>query len=136
MTSGKDTTSQLIAKAASHDKPAKENDYLSNLEESNLSANQRQLQINILQQQLDEDKDNHRLRTKYANKIYFLVFIWFICVIAGVSLSGFSSYTGFVLSDKVLIVFIATTTLNVLGLFAIVAKWMFQQNNNQSIVKK
>lgn len=131
MTSSKDTTSQLIARAASHDKPAEDNDNLADLEELKLASDQQRLQIEILKQKLTEDKDNHDLRTSYTNKIFWLVCTWLGCVIVAVLLVGFE-LCGFKLSDKVLMTFIATTTLNVLGLFAIVAKWMFQQNNNST----
>lgn len=122
--------SKLIKNAASHDKPIEEDNNPPDLEVS-LVDYQQQYQINALEQQLQENKDNHNLRTKYANKIFWLVCIWLGCVIIAVLLVGFELY-GFKLSDKVLMTFIATTTLNVLGLFAIVAKWMFQQNNKPS----
>lgn len=121
------STSQLIAKAANKDRPVEEDRNLPDLEVS-LVDYQQQHQINSLEQQLKENIDNHNLRTKYANKIFWLVCTWLGCVIIAVLLVGFELY-GFKLSDKVLMTFIATTTLNVLGLFAIVAKWMFQQNN-------
>jgi hypothetical protein len=123
---------KLIARAASHEKPIIDDlSYLTKEELSQLSDSQRQLQISILEQQLQENRDNHNLRTRYANKIFWLVCGWLGCVIIAVLFAGFELF-GFRLSDKVLMTFIATTTLNVLGLFAIVAKWMFQQNPNNS----
>jgi hypothetical protein len=65
------------------------------------------------------------LHIRYANKIF-----WLVCVILGVLLAGFR-IGGFFLSDKVLMTFIASTTLNVLGIFVIVAKWLFLHNNHQ-----
>lgn len=133
MTKDNTSTSQLIAKAANKDRPIAEDKNLPDLEVS-LVDYQQQHQINSLEQQLQENIDNHKLRTKYANKIFVLVCVWLGCVIVTVLFVGFELY-GFKLSDKVLMTFIATTTLNVLGIFAIVAKWMFQQNNKPSNIK-
>ncbi|MCB1976379.1 MAG: hypothetical protein KDE66_05125 [Nitrosomonas sp.] len=130
MTKTEINPSKLIENAASHDKPIEEDVNQPDLEVS-LVDYQQQYQISTLEQQLQENKDNHSLRTKYANKIFWLVCVWLGCVISAVLLAGFELY-GFKLSDKVLMTFIATTTLNVLGLFAIVAKWMFQQNNKSN----
>lgn len=131
------SASKLVAQAASHDKPTQEEPPLPEIDtEIDLSEHKLQYDVDILRQQLNESIDTHKLRIGYANKIFVLVCLWLLCVVVGVLLSGFNEKTGFILSDQVLIAFIATTTLNVLGLFAIVAKWMFQQNNNQTIVKK
>ncbi|PSJ15926.1 hypothetical protein [Nitrosomonas supralitoralis] len=127
--------SKLIENAASHDKPIEEDKNQPDLEIS-LEDYRQRYQINNLAQQLKENKENHDLRTKYANKIFWLVCVWLSCVIFGLLLSGFSESTGFIISDRVLITFIVTTTLNVLGLFVIVAKWMFQQNTYHPKVKK
>ena len=97
--------------------------------EVGLEDHKLQYEIDALRQELKESADNHQLRIDYANKIFILVCVWLGCVIAAVLLAGFKSYDNFTLSDKVLITFITSTTINVLGLFAIVAKWLFQQNN-------
>jgi len=125
----KATSSQLIHKAASHDKPTEEE---SGLPDLSLDLNEHKLQceVDALRQQITEASDTHQLRIAYANKIFWLVCIWLACVIGSILLAGFQT-SGFVLTEKVLITFIASTTLNVLGLFAIVAKWMFPQNGKQ-----
>ena len=73
-----------------------------------------------------------------AHKIFYEC-AWLVCVSVAVFFTGFS-YKDFSLSGKVLIAFITSTTINVVGLFVVVAKWMFPtvQNNtnekaNQSI---
>ena len=75
-------------------------------------------------QQLKELKDTHKLRLVYAGRIFWLVCAWLVLVAIAVFMSGFDLW-GFKLSDKVLIAFIITTTINVVGLFIVVAKWMF-----------
>lgn len=130
MTVPKASTSQLVAQAASNEKPVQEDTGLPDLE-TDLGEHKLQYEVDSLRQQLQESVDTHELRIGYANKIFWLVCIWLACVIAGVLLAGFHAF-GFSLSDKVLITFIASTTINVLGLFVIVTKWMFQQNGKSS----
>jgi hypothetical protein len=83
-----------------------------------------------LRQCLKETEDTHKLRLDYTKRIFWLICIWLICVAASIFMSGFPWF-GFKLSDKVLITFITSTTISVLGIFVIVAKWMFPNNNKK-----
>jgi hypothetical protein len=80
--------------------------------------------LECLISQLNQQNDNHRLRLAYTGKIYGLVVGWLVCVLLCVACSGFS-YKGFRLSDSVLLAFITSTTVTVVGLFVLVAKWMY-----------
>jgi hypothetical protein len=77
-----------------------------------------------LHQKILEAQDTHQLRLDYAKKLFSLVCFWLLCVVVAVGLSGFK-WCGFQLSESVLIAFITTTTVNVVGLFIVVAKWLF-----------
>ncbi|MFL0803392.1 MAG: hypothetical protein K6L81_06715 [Agarilytica sp.] len=88
-------------------------------------------QVESLKQELKEAQDTHTLRLGYAGRIFWLVCAWLVCVAIAVFMSGFN-VSGFSLSDKVLITFITSTTVNVVGLFVVVAKWMFPNGNNKS----
>ena len=81
-------------------------------------------ELNVLKQQLLQSVDNHNLRLKYADKVFWLVCVWLSFVIMALGCSGLHIH-GFQLSDNVLIAFIVSTTASVIGLFAIVAKWLF-----------
>lgn len=89
-----------------------------------LEEHRLQFQINCLNQDLQELKDTHGLRVSYTGRIFWLVVAWLACVVACVVLSGFQLW-GFRLPESVLIAFITSTTVNVVGLFVLVAKWMF-----------
>lgn len=129
-------TSKLVTKAAKrHIPPPVDQDDLVKQEIEQQDVDQRKLAIEIAQQQLKEDRDNHALRTAYADRIFNLVVAWLICVIAAVFFSGAEGIK-FELPNNVLIAFIVTTTLNIIGLFAIVAKWLFNQNSSKSTTKK
>jgi len=140
-TGKKPSPSQLVHKASSHDKPCQEEDTQPDLgldlAEHKLQFEVQKLQheVDSLKQRLQESIDTHKLRLNYANKVFLLVLFWLLCVITSVFLAGIKPL-GFVLSDNVLIAFITSTTLNVVGLFAIVAKWMFPQNGISSRDKK
>lgn len=118
--------SLLIANAAKRDRPSSYDDEFSTLERLKITQDQAKLDIKVRQQELDQENDNHDLRKNYANKIFWLISTWLFCVISVLIASGLEIYTQFHLPNYVLIAFVITTTINVLGLFAIVAKWMFQ----------
>lgn len=134
MTKKATKASLLVSQAAAHDKPTEEETKLPDLE-TDLGEQKLQYEVDSLWQQLQEAKDTHNLRIDYADKIFWLVCIWLLCVIGAAALTGFK-VCGFFLSDKVLITFITSTTLSVVGLFVIVAKWMFPQNEKTSLKNK
>jgi hypothetical protein len=74
--------------------------------------------------QLQELQDSHKLRKKYCDRIFWLVTVWIALILLILFLSGFQIYK-FKLDSSVLITISTTTTISVLGLFAIVAKWLF-----------
>ena len=76
--------------------------------------------------QIDEIIDS---RKAYADKIFKLVVSWLIGVGGVILLSGFAPF-GFMLDDKVLLALIGGTTLNVLGIFTIVANFLFPKNGH------
>ena len=87
---------------------------------------------------LRDYKETNTLRQKYAKNIYRLTYIWLIFIGIVVLLTGIGdlhiviekwslefSLIDFELSDNVLIAFITTTTINVIGIIYIVARWLF-----------
>ena len=63
-------------------------------------------------------------REKYANRLFWFVAVWVGLMLVIVLLEG-SKWASFDLSDTVLTTLIGATTANVLGLFAIVANYLF-----------
>ena len=87
---------------------------------------------------LRDYKETNTLRQKYAKNIYRLTYLWLIFIGFIVLLTGIGNlhikieWLGldfnlfeFNLSDNVLIAFITTTTINVIGIIYIVARWLF-----------
>lgn len=77
--------------------------------------------------ELDGKRQDIEARKEYANKIYRLISVWLGCMIVIVLLAGFGSKCEwFKMADSVLIALITTTTASVIGLFAIVANYLFK----------
>lgn len=78
-----------------------------------------------------EGHDLHDTRKEYAGRLFWLIVGWLIVVVVFVLLTGFH-LGGFTLSEKVLIAFITSTTVSVLGLFIVAAKWLFPSPEKSS----
>jgi len=115
---------KIIASAAETEQPSPPPDL--NLPDLSLELEDHKLefQLTCLEEDLKQLQDTHGLRLEYTGRIFILVCAWLACVVTCVVLSGFGRW-GFRLSDSVLIGFITSTTVNVVGLFVLVAKWMF-----------
>ena len=90
------------------------------------------------EESLRDYQETNTLRQKYAKNIYRLTYMWLIFIGSIVLLTGIGSLSieveslnlelkliEFNLSDNVLIAFITTTTINVIGIIYIVARWLF-----------
>lgn len=73
---------------------------------------------------LDDFRQDIKERKKYANRIYGLVVVWLIGV--AYLLIRFDSRV----DSAVLIALLSGTTVNVLGVFVVVAKYLFPQHKN------
>jgi len=80
--------------------------------------------LKILNDGLRQDRKERR---KYAERIFLLIVGWVFAILFIIIFKGFGSYYGFELSDKVLITLIGGTTISVLGIFVIVANYLFKQ---------
>lgn len=68
------------------------------------------------------EREIHDLRKGYLPKLFRLVCAWLIVVVLLVTASSLGWIT---LSDKVLIAFITSTTVSVLGLFHVAGRWLY-----------
>lgn len=66
----------------------------------------------------------HDTRKQYVGRLFWLITAWLAVVIALVILTA-TLRDVFTLADSVLIAFITSTTVSVIALFVIVAKWLF-----------
>ena len=70
----------------------------------------------------------HDTRKQYVGRLFWLITAWLAVVIGLVILSA-TLKDFFTLADGVLIAFITSTTVSVIALFVIVAKWLFPSPN-------
>ncbi len=77
-----------------------------------------------LRQEIQHTKHLHYVRLFLLGALFILVVLWLASVAALLLMVGFHAWN-FGLSDKVVIAYITSTTVSVLGLFHIAAKWLF-----------
>ena len=68
-------------------------------------------------------RDVHELRKEYIPKLFGLTCVWLVVV--AVFLWKVAGGRDFYLYDNVLIALITSTTINVIGIFLIAARWLF-----------
>ncbi len=85
------------------------------------------LRLQREQQDIKHRDQDQSSRNNYSKFIIGFAVAWVTAVICLVVASGLKSITGFDLSDKVLMVLVGSTTVNVLGLLGIVMKYLFQK---------
>lgn len=105
--------------------PSIDSDAIERLEKRELDQAQ---QLDIVKKQIgiQEQLENMKGRGAWGPRIFWILLGWLLAVIACIGMQAFHLW-GFHLSDAVLIAFISTTTVNVLGLGYIVARHFFQQ---------
>ena len=72
-------------------------------------------------QGLQQDRQE---RKTYANRIYWLIVVWLGMLFVMLGIQGFKPLN-FSIDDKVLITLITGTTVNVIGIFLVVANYLF-----------
>ena len=91
------------------------------------------LRNNRFSDENDHWKKIYELRTQYIPYLFFMVVGWLIFAAATVMLTGVRLLT---ISDAVLIALVTTTTATVLGIFIIVAKWLFPSPYKSDSIEK
>lgn len=91
---------------------------------SALEIETKSLENNRLREELHDLKQDRDQRKTYGSRLYWLVVCWLSIIGLIVLLHGFA-WVQFTLSVAVLTTLIGSTTASVLGLFAIVANYLF-----------
>ena len=93
-------------------------------EEKEYTSTKAEMEIAYLQEDLDSKQQDRKQRKVFAQWIFGLVCAYLLVVLTGIFLVGFGQMK---LSDIVLNVLLTTTTANVIGIFIIVAKYLFHR---------
>jgi hypothetical protein len=83
-----------------------------------------ELRLEEIRQGQATAKDVHFIRKAYVLKLFILICCWLGVTAMLLILAGLGAW-GFNLSEKVLIALVTSTVPNVLGLFYVVAKWLY-----------
>ena len=92
---------------------------------TDLGEQKLEFEVGELAAKLEHLIKTHKMRVDYTSRIFWMTVAWLACVLIGIILSGFKTVMGFELADSVLIAFLSSTTVTVVGLFVLVAKWLF-----------
>lgn len=76
---------------------------------------------------IDGLKQDIKERKVYAGRIFSLLSIWLIGMFLLLLLQGFGKHLGFILGENVLMAAIGGTTINVIGIFLVVVRYLFPQ---------
>lgn len=103
------------------------------LETQTLKKEQLRVELEKLRAELDSFTQDIRQRRSFAPKLYVLTCCWLASVLVilltqGVSEGGLHFFH---LNDGVLVALLGTTTVNVVGLFYVVAKYLFPEKGNR-----
>ncbi len=82
-------------------------------------------------QDLIEARDRHEIRKPYIDKLFYLTVVWLAIVIIFLVLQA-TAKNFFSLPDSVLIAFITSSTVSVLGLFVLAARWLFPTSSKDT----
>src|SRR5205085_2446664 len=95
------------------------------LEEERLHELERQaLELQLLKAQIRKFEDDNQSRKEFSRSIFTLTVIWiFLVLMIIIQCAGGKWH----LDDSVLIALITTTTANVIGIFIIVANYLFNK---------
>jgi hypothetical protein len=102
-----------------------EGDHLAMVAEEDLDTQRIKIEVEHLRDQVAAYKETHDLRKEYIPKLFWLTVAWLAFV--GITLWRAADIGGryFHLSDNVLITLITSTTINVIGIFMLAARWLF-----------
>lgn len=92
---------------------------------SALQLEARSIECDQLRDERDAARDVHALRKEYVPKLFKLILGWLLSVLVFVGLAAVGLFH---LSDGVLIAFITSTTVSVIGIFLIAAHWLFPKS--------
>ena len=99
-------------------------------DQPNISLDEERAYSQIKNDAFRQDSDLARAqRKKYADRIFVLLVVWLCTLVVILILSGFSTLTGFNLTDTVLMTLIGSTTASMIGIFLIVANYLFPKRN-------
>ncbi len=97
--------------------------------ETDYAGKRNDIELKNLQEDLNGKKQDREQRGKFANSIFNFMCSYFGVVMLIVMLKGTKLLA---LSDSIVNVLLTTTTANIIGIFMIVAKYLFYRQSQQN----
>lgn len=85
------------------------------------------VELEYKKEELESRRQDREQRGKFSGRIFVFMGIYMFCILAVLVLTGCGVFT---LSDTVLVSLLTTTTADVIGIFIIVAKYLFHKTEN------
>ena len=111
------TLEDLASKAGSEPEVGAEPDSQTQAWKEDLDKQAGQARLRGLEQDIEQ-------RKRYALRLFVVLCVWLAAVLVILFFGGFM-LGGFALNDSVLVALLGTTTINVIALFVVVAKYIF-----------
>lgn len=92
--------------------------------EENYAAQEKNINLALKQEELDGKRQDREQRKTFATWIFWMMCAYLVVVLGIVIANGLCRLA---LSDTVIVTLLSTTTANVLGIFAFVAKYLFHR---------
>ena len=86
------------------------------------------VEIDLRREELEGHKQDRRERKKFADQIYWMLVAFLVAVMVIVSLCAVECLK-FNLSDSVIITLLSTMSANMIGIFMVVARYLFKPAN-------
>ncbi len=105
-------------------------DYSEELGYDRTDKDLKNLEFEDLLEKLKQSKDLHSLRKQWFPTLFKVCVVWLLLILAVIISAGWCPACK--LADSVLIALATTTTINVLGMFIIAARWLFPCENKSN----
>jgi ABC-type Fe3+-siderophore transport system permease subunit len=86
------------------------------------------VELDLRREFLEGNKQDREERKTFANKIFRMLVGFLVGTLLIVVAAGLKKYTGFELSDPILITLLTTTSADIIGIFIFVVKYIFKAN--------
>lgn len=97
-------------------------DTSSTLSEDNMNLALKRVELDLKKEVLEGAKQDREQRRKFANRVFILIAIYLGIVLIALFFCGFGMMS---LNQSVIITLLSTMTANVIGIFAMVVRYLF-----------
>lgn len=86
----------------------------------------------LLIEELAGKKQDRDQRKEFANKIFDFIMCWYLGAVFFIIMLNGVTINNFKVSDDIILALLGTTAVEIIGTFAIVARYLFSKNNKTS----